>query len=185
VLNNQIIITDGNVCARARRNDKGVVDAAELTTLEWEELRSRNTDSAKVKLVKCAKCWELYRSVQWMQTFNRMGTRVVRHQPGEQRPDHDYDPVETPGHVAHVDRALSVWGQEGYPARREVWTPNRKARSPTSVSTLRSAPRADTAHLYAPATPRRPVTRPCGIRTTGPCEAWCRSCVPMAACHPR
>src|SRR5690606_8950794 len=28
VLNNQIIITDGNVCARAKRNDKGVVDAA-------------------------------------------------------------------------------------------------------------------------------------------------------------
>ncbi|URN11317.1 hypothetical protein LUW77_03225 [Streptomyces radiopugnans] len=129
MLNNQIIITDDNICTRARRNDRGVVDAAELTPLEWEELRSRNVNSTRVKLVKCAKCWELYRSVQWMRTFNRMGTRVVSHQPGEQHPDHDYDPVETAEHRAYNDRAFMIGEAEGYNPRKEAWAPNRKTRA--------------------------------------------------------
>src|SRR5690606_34052721 len=129
VLNNQIIITDGNVCVRAKRNDKGVVDAADLTTLEWEELRSRNADSTKVKLVKCARCWELYRSVQWMQTFNRMGTRVFRHRPGEQRPDQDYESVATAPPAAYNGRAFMIVGAEGYTPRKEAWAPNRTTRA--------------------------------------------------------
>lgn len=129
MLNNQIIITDGNVCARAKRNDKGVVDAAELTSVEWEDLRARNVNSPKARLVQCAKCWELYRSVQWMRTFNRLGTRVVSHQPGEQRPDHDYDPVETAEHRAYNDRAFMIGEAEGYNPRKEAWAPNRKTRA--------------------------------------------------------
>ncbi|MGA4964461.1 hypothetical protein [Streptomyces pseudogriseolus] len=129
MLNNQIIITDGNVCPRAKRNDKGVIDAAQLTPSEWEELRSRNANSTKAKLVKCAKCWQLYQSEQWLKTFNRLGTRVISHQPGEQRPDHDYDPVETAEHRAYNERAFLIGEAEGYNPRKEAWAPNRKTRA--------------------------------------------------------
>jgi hypothetical protein len=84
VLNNQIVITDRSVCPRAVRSDAGVVDANGLTSDEWTRLRERNVNSPKAKLVQCAKCWELYREVQWMRTYSTSrGTRVVSHQPGE------------------------------------------------------------------------------------------------------
>ncbi|MFD7999880.1 hypothetical protein [Streptomyces mirabilis] len=130
MLNNQIIITDGNVCARAPRNDKGVVDAAELTNAEWEELRGRNANSTKIKLVQCAKCWELYGEIQWLRTYSTgRGTRVCSHQPGESRPDHDYEPVETPEHQAWNDRAFTIGEAEGYNPRKEAWAADRKTRA--------------------------------------------------------
>lgn len=130
MLNNQIIITDGNVCARAPRNDKSVVDAAELTSSEWEELRQRNANSTKIKLVQCAKCWELYREIQWLRTYSTSrGTRVCSHQPGESRPDHDYEPVETPEHRAYNDRAFTIGEAEGYNPRKEAWAADRKTRA--------------------------------------------------------
>lgn len=130
MLNNQIIITDGNVCARALRNDKGVVDAKELSSNEWEELRGRNANSTKAKLVQCAKCWELYREVQWLQTYSTgRGTRVIRHQPGESRSDHGYEPVETPEHHAWNERAFIIGDAEGYNPRKEAWAPNMKTRA--------------------------------------------------------
>lgn len=129
MLNNQIIITDGNVCPRALRNDKGVVDANELTSNEWEQLRARNANSTKIQLVQCAKCWELYHEVQWLKTYNLGLTRVVSHQPGESRPDHDYEPVETPEHRAYNDRAFMIGEAEGYNPRKEAWAPNMKTRA--------------------------------------------------------
>ena len=130
MLNNQIIITDGNVCARAPRNDKGVVDANELSIREWEELRGQNANSTKAKLVQCAKCWELYREVQWLKTYSTSrGTPVCSHQPGESRPDHDYEPLETPEHRAYNNRAFSIGEAEGYNPRKEAWAPNMKTRA--------------------------------------------------------
>lgn len=129
MLNNQIIITDRSVCHRALRNDKGVVDAAGLTNAEWEQLRAQNAHSTKVKLVKCAKCWELYREVQWLKTYNLGATRVVSHQPGESRYDHDYEPLETAEHRAYNDRAFMIGEAEGYNPRREAWAPNMKTRA--------------------------------------------------------
>ncbi|MEZ3180333.1 hypothetical protein KYY02_17060 [Streptomyces pimonensis] len=129
MLNNQVIITDTNVRAYARRNDRGVVDAAGLPSSEWEELRGRNANSTKVRLVQCAKCWELYGDIQWMKTYNLAGTRVVSHQPGESRPDHDYEPVETEEHRAYNDRAFMIGEAEGYNPRKEAWAPNRKTRA--------------------------------------------------------
>ncbi|MFG3585054.1 hypothetical protein [Streptomyces sp. NPDC047990] len=130
MLNNQIVITDRNVCPRAVRNDAGVVDANELTGDEWTRLRERNVNSPKAKLVQCAKCWELYREVQWMRTYSTSrGTRVVSHQPGESRLDHDYEPVETAEHRAFNDRAFTIGDAEGYNPRREAWAPNMKTRA--------------------------------------------------------
>jgi hypothetical protein len=129
VLNNQIIIRDGNVCPRARRNDKGVVDANELTSDEWKQLRARNENSPKAKLVRCAKCWELYREVQWLKTYNLGATRVCSHQQGESRPDHAYEPVETPEHLAWNERAFIIGEAEGYNPRKEAWAPNMKTRA--------------------------------------------------------
>jgi hypothetical protein len=130
VLNNQIIITNSNVCPRVARNDKGVVDAKELASTEWEELCGQNANSTKVRLVKCAKCWELYREVQWLQTYSTgRGTPVIRHQPGESRPDHGYEPVETPEHRAYNDRAFMIGEAEGYNPRKEAWAPNMKTRA--------------------------------------------------------
>jgi hypothetical protein len=130
VLNNQIVITDGNVCAYARRNDQGVVDAAGLTDGEWNELRGRNMNSAKARLVQCAKCWELYREVQWLKTYSTSrGTRVASHQPGEARPDHDYEPVETPEHLAWNERVFIIGEPEGYNPRKEAWAPDMKTRA--------------------------------------------------------
>jgi hypothetical protein len=130
VLNNQIVITRDAVRAYGRRNDKGVVDAASLTSGEWEELRGRNTNSTKTQLVQCAKCWELYREVQWLRTYNTpRGTRVISHQPGESRPDHDYEPVETAEHRAYNNRAFAIGDAEGFKPRREAWAPNRKTRA--------------------------------------------------------
>lgn len=130
MLNNQIVITDGNVCPAAPRNDKGVVDANELTSDEWEQLRGKNANSAKTQLVKCAKCWELYREIQWLRTYSTSrGTRVVSHQPGESRPDHDYEPVETPEHRAWNDRAFTIGEAEGYNPRKEAWAADRKTRA--------------------------------------------------------
>lgn len=130
MLNNQIVITDGNVCAYARRNDKGVVDAAGLTDGEWVELRGRNANSAKARLVQCAKCWELYREVQWLKTYSTSrGTRVASHQPGEARPDHDYEPVETPEHLAWNERVFIIGEPEGYNPRKEAWAPDMKTRA--------------------------------------------------------
>lgn len=130
MLNNQIVITNGNICPGALRNEKGVVDANELTDDEWKQLRERNVNSPKAKLVQCAKCWELYREVQWMRTYSTSrGTRVVSHQPGESRPDHDYEPVETPEHRAFNDRAFMIGEAEGYNPRKEAWAPNMKTRA--------------------------------------------------------
>lgn len=130
MLNNQIIITDRSVCPLAQRNDKGVVDAAGLTGSEWEQLRGRNVNSPKAKLVQCAKCWELYGEVQWLKTYSTAkGTRVCSHQPGEVRLDHDYEPVETPEHRAWNDRAFTIGEAEGYKPRREAWAPNMKTRA--------------------------------------------------------
>lgn len=129
MLNNQIIITDAGLRAYARRNDRGIVDAAGLTSGEWEELRGRNANSTRIRLVQCAKCWELYRDVQWLKTYNLRGTRVVSHQPGESRPDHDYEPVETEEHRAYNDRAFMIGEDAGYDPRKEAWAPNRKTRA--------------------------------------------------------
>jgi len=130
VLNNQVIVTDANLRAYARRNDRGIVDAAGLTSGEWEELRGRNANSTKVRLVQCAKCWELYREVQWMRTYTTSrGTPVVSHQPGESRPDHDYEPLETPEHRAFNDRAFMIGEAEGYNPRKEAWAPGMKTRA--------------------------------------------------------
>lgn len=130
MLNNQIVITDRNVCPRAVRNDAGVVDANELTSDEWTRLRERNVNSPKARLVQCAKCWELYREVQWMRTYSTSrGTRVVSHQPDESRPDHDYEPVETAEHRAFNDRAFMIGDAEGYNPRREAWASNMKTRA--------------------------------------------------------
>ena len=129
MLNNQVIITDASVRAYAHRNDRGVVDAAGLSSSEWEELRGRNANSTKVRLVQCAKCWELYGDIQWMKTYNLAGTRVVSHQPGESRPDHDYEPVETPEHLAWNERAFIIGDREGYNPRKEAWAPNMKTRA--------------------------------------------------------
>lgn len=130
MLNNQIIVTDANLRAYARKNDRGIVDAAELADSEWEQLRGRNVNSPKAQLVQCAKCWELYREVQWLRTYNTgRGTRVVSHQPGESRPDHDYEPVETAEHRAYNTRAFTIGEAEGYKPRREAWAPNMKTRA--------------------------------------------------------
>jgi len=129
VLNNQVIVTDANLRACARRNDRGIVDAAGLTSSEWEELRGRNANSTKVQLVQCAKCWELYGDVQWLKTYNLAGTRVISHQPGESRLDHDYEPVETPEHLAWNERAFVIGDAEGYNPRKEAWAPNMKTRA--------------------------------------------------------
>jgi hypothetical protein len=129
VLNNQVIVTDDTLRAYARRNAHGIVDAVGLSDGEWEELRVRNSDSTKAQKVKCAKCWQLYREVQWLQTFNRLGARVIRHQPGEARPDHAYEPLETPEHRAYNDRAFMIGDAEGYDPRREAWAPNMKTRA--------------------------------------------------------
>lgn len=129
MLNNQVIVTDATLRAHARRNDRGIVDAAGLTSGEWEELRGRNANSAKVQLVQCAKCWELYGDVQWLKTYNLAGTRVVSHQPGESRPDHDYEAVETPEHLAWNERAFIIGEAEGYNPRKEAWAPNMKTRA--------------------------------------------------------
>ena len=129
MLNNQVIITDTALRAYAHRNDQNVVDAAELTSGEWEELRGQNANSTKVRLVQCAKCWELYREVQWMKTYNLGRTRVVSHQPGESRPDHAYEPVETEEHRAYNNRAFMIGEAEGYNPRKEAWAPNMKTRA--------------------------------------------------------
>ncbi|MEV7975366.1 hypothetical protein [Streptomyces sp. NPDC086519] len=130
MLNNQIIVTDASLHAYARKNDRGIVDAAELTNAEWEQLRGRNVNSPKAQLVQCAKCWELYREVQWLKTYNTSrGTRVISHQPGESRPDHDYEPVETAEHRAYNSRAFKIGEVEGYKPRREAWAPNMKTRA--------------------------------------------------------
>jgi hypothetical protein len=129
MLNNQIIITDGNVCPRALRDEKGAVDANELSSAEWTQLRARNVNSPKARLVKCAKCWELYREVQWMKTYNLGSTRVVSHQPGESRPNHAYEPLETDEHRAFNERAFMIGDAEGYSPRKEAWAPNMKTRA--------------------------------------------------------
>lgn len=130
MLNNQIIVTDGTLRAYAHRNAQGVVDAAELTHGEWEEMRARNANSTKVKLIKCAKCWQLYREVQWLKTYNTSrGTCVISHQAGEARPDHDYEPVETPVHRAYNNRAFMIGDAEGYDPRKEAWAPDKKTRA--------------------------------------------------------
>jgi len=130
VLNNQIIVTDASLNAYRRKNDRGVVDAAELTDAEWEQLRARNVNSTKARIVQCAKCWEMYHEVQWLKTYNTgRGTRVVSHQPGESRLDHDYEPVETAEHRAYNNRAFKIGEDEGYKPRREAWAPNRKTRA--------------------------------------------------------
>lgn len=130
MLNNQIIIADRTVCPFARRNDKGVVDANGLTGDEWTQLRQRNENSPKAKLVQCAKCWDLYGEVQWLRTYNTpRGTRVCSHQPGESRPDHAYEAVETPEHHAWNERAFIIGEAEGYNPRKEAWAPNMKTRA--------------------------------------------------------
>lgn len=130
MLNNQIIITDDALRAYGRRNGRGIVDAAQLPDSEWEELRSRNANSTKTQLVQCAKCWELYREVQWLKTYNTArGTRVNSHQPGETRPDHDYEPVETAEHRAYNNRAFTIGDAEGYNPRREAVASNRQTRA--------------------------------------------------------
>jgi hypothetical protein len=130
VLNNQIVITDRNVCPGAVRNGAGAVDANELTSDEWTRLRERNVNSPKARLVQCAKCWELYREVQWLRTYSTSrGTRVVSHQPGESRPDHAYEPIETEEHRAFNDRAFLIGDAEGYNPRREAWASNMKTRA--------------------------------------------------------
>lgn len=129
MLNNQVIITDDTLRAHARRNEQGIVDAAELNKDEWEELRARNANSTKSKKVQCAKCWELYREVQWLKTYNLGTTRVISHQAGESRPDHDYEAVETPEHRAYNNRVFMIGEAEGYNPRKESWAPNMKTRA--------------------------------------------------------
>lgn len=128
--NNQISITDDTLRAYARRNPQGIVDARNLTSDEWEELRSHNTNSTRIRLVKCVKCWELYREEQWLKTYNHSGgTRVISHQAGEARPDHDFEPVESPEHRAYNNRVFAIGESEGLNPRKEAWAPDRKTRA--------------------------------------------------------
>jgi len=130
MLNNQVIITNDGLRAYARANDRGVIDAAELTNGEWEQLRGGNANSTKTRLVQCAKCLQLYGEVQWLKTYNSSnGSRVISHQPGEARPDHDYEPVETPEHRAYNNRAFIIGEAEGYSPRKEAWAPDRATRA--------------------------------------------------------
>lgn len=130
MLNNQVIVTDDTLRAYARRNEQGVVDAAALTEGEWEELRTRNANSKQTQKVKCAKCWDLYREVQWLKTYNTSrSTRVASHQAGDARPDHDYEPVETPVHRAYNNRAFMIGEAEGYNPRKEAWARDKKTRA--------------------------------------------------------
>ncbi len=129
MLNNQVIITDASVRAYAHRNHRGVVDAAELSSSEWEELRGRNANSTKIRLVQCAKCWELYGDIQWLKTYNLAGTRVISHQPGESRPDHFYEAVEAPEHLAWNERVFIIGDEEGFNPRKEAWAPDMKTRA--------------------------------------------------------
>lgn len=120
MLNNQIIITDDTLRAYGRRNEQGIVDAAELTDDAWAELRERNVDSTRKRLVKCGFCWVDHGEVQWMQTFtNHMGNRVIRHQPGESQ-DHPYQSVETPRHEAYKERAYLFGNSNGLPSKKEA-----------------------------------------------------------------
>lgn len=104
MLNNQIIVTDDGLDACAHRKDHGVIDAALLTEPEWQQLRKESAKSGgatKARLIKCAKCWMKYGSEQWLSPkVNHLGTRVLAHQPGEDRPDHAYEAVEGPVHRA-------------------------------------------------------------------------------------
>ncbi|MDI5965799.1 hypothetical protein [Streptantibioticus silvisoli] len=130
MLNNQIIVIDRGLRCQANANDRGVIDAKKLSDRQWEELRSRNVRSAKRQLVQCAKCWQQYREVQWLKTYNTgRGTRVISHQAGESRPDHDYETVESPQHRAHKDRAVLIGEPEGYEPQREAWAPDGKTRA--------------------------------------------------------
>ena len=133
MLNNQIIITDDGLDACAHRKDHGVIDAALLPEREWRQLRSENErlgGATKAKLIKCAKCWLEYDSEQWLSPkVNHLGTRVLAHQRGEGRPDHAYEPVETPEHRAYNKRAYIIGESEGYNPRKEAWAPDRKTRA--------------------------------------------------------
>jgi hypothetical protein len=133
VLNNQIMVMDDGLDACAHRNDHGIIDAALLTESEWQQLRMRSAGAGgatKAKLIKCAKCWLKYGSEQWLSPkVNHLGTRVLAHQPGESRPDHAYEPVETPEHRAYNNRAFWIGDHEGYNPRKESWAPNMKTRA--------------------------------------------------------
>lgn len=133
MLNNQIIVTDDGLAACAHRNDRGVIDAALLTESEWNQLRNRSSGAGgatKARLIKCAKCWLEYNSEQWLSPkVNHLGTRILAHQPGEGRPDHEYEAVETPEHRAYNNRTFRIGDAEGYNPRKESWAPNMKTRA--------------------------------------------------------
>ncbi|WP_200309101.1 hypothetical protein [Streptomyces adelaidensis] len=119
MLNNQIIIADDTLRAYARRNQRGIVDAVQLTESEWAGLCTRNINSTRAQIVRCGFCWVDHGETQWMKTFNRMGTRVVSHQAGEAL-DHPYQSVETPEHKAYNNRTFHVWDREGFGPRKEA-----------------------------------------------------------------
>ena len=119
MLNNQIIIADDTLRAYASRNQRGIVDAVQLPESEWAELCARNINSTRAQIVKCGFCWVDHSEIQWMKTFNRMGTRVVSHQAGEAL-DHPYQSVETPEHRAYNNRTFHVWDNEGFGPRKEA-----------------------------------------------------------------
>ncbi|BBB01033.1 hypothetical protein RVR_8265 [Actinacidiphila reveromycinica] len=133
MLNNQIIVTDDGLDACAHRNDHGVIDAALLAGAEWQQLRERSAragGATKARLIKCAKCWLKYGSEQWLSPkVNHVGTRILAHQAGEGRADHDYEPVETPEHRAYNNRAFRIGDDEGYNPRKEAWASNMKTRA--------------------------------------------------------
>lgn len=119
MLNNQIIVTDDTLRAYARRNQRGIVDAVQLTESEWAELCAWNINSTRAQIVKCGFCWVDHGETQWMKTFNRMGTRVVSHQAGEAL-DHPYQSVETREHKAYNNRTFHVWDKEGFGPQKEA-----------------------------------------------------------------
>lgn len=147
MLNNQVIITDDTLRAYARRNEQGIVDANELTDDEWAELCARNVNSTRARIVKCGFCWVDHSETQWMKTFNRLGTRVISHQPGEAL-DHPYQSVETPRHKAYNNRTYHVWDREGLGPQKEARAED--GRSIADVLATRGIVKAAYEHQHSP-----------------------------------
>lgn len=93
--------------------DLGLVDAMEITDGAWTSLCSRNKQSTKRQLVKCAWCWDERRATRWMRTYDMAGIRTISHQPGE-GDNHPYRSIETPQHRAFNQRVARVGGSEGH-----------------------------------------------------------------------
>lgn len=151
MLNNQIIVTDDDLAACAYRQDRGVIDAKTLPEYAWQQLRDRNAEAGsatKARLIKCAKCWTKYGSEQWLSPkVNHLGTRVLSHQSGEGRPDHEYEAVEGPEHRAWKVHYYKVGEAEGFVREVESRTPDGKVISDVALTGTRTI---DLQHQHSP-----------------------------------